>query len=208
MALDLAADPEAFRQLESTHQIVVVVFYRGRWCAVCCAWLSRFQDTQPALETFLEQYDACLVFVSAQEASEMHRLVDNIPCLKCERVYLLADERTEFTRWWNKRGYGQVFISPTTKQYGYRYSHGLLQPALFILHHGECMYKWCSLPNVRNLGGATGRPDPPLVLAAVTERFASDAAGSLAGGERTMPATRERTWVFFRRIVRRLFGKF
>jgi peroxiredoxin len=205
--LDWNEDSASFRLLEERYRNVIVAVYRGRWCAVCCAWLSRFQDTPPSLELLLERNDACLVLVSAQDAGQMQRLVTEIPGLQAKGVYLLSDETVDFANWWNKRGFGEIFISPPTSYYGYRYPHGLLQPALFILSDSKLVYSWSSRPRLCNLGGAIKRPDPSKVLAVVVPRCPSEAeTDGISSTDAVQAVFRERTWVFFGRILRRLVG--
>lgn len=205
--LDWDGDPTCYQRLEVTYQLVIVAFYRGAWCAVCCAWISCFQDAQPSLKSFLERNNACLVLVSAQDARQMQRLVHELPGLNFERVYILADEETAFANWWNERGFGQVFISAPTTRYGYRYPHGLLQPALFTLRNGELIYSWSSQPSIRNLGGAIERPDPSKVLMAIEQRLYENDHDRTGAIGRSAVAFREQTLVFFGRIIRRLMGK-
>lgn len=154
----------------SDRPLTVFVFFRGSWCPFCQSYLRELD------KTFRGQVEAAggkLVGVTsqstaaaaeAQQAWGLHYEVVSEPSNALAGEFDVAITEKAQT--------------PLAEVPG-EYEHGMAQPAVVALDSaGKVLYRWAIEPSTMNLGGATDRPLPDEVWAAIEAARRGEAAPS------------------------------
>lgn len=163
----------------NTHELTVLAFYRGEWCPFCQAYLRELDGP------FRERVEAAggrLVGVTSQSAEAAKSAHDN-----WELHYdVVSDQSTELAQSF------QIDITPKAEtplaEHPTEYPNGMSQSGMVVLDRaGEVIYHWAVNPTAVNLFGASDRPLPGDVWAAI-EAAGVGADTPEASGARLDPA--------------------
>ena len=163
----------------SDHDLTVLAFYRGEWCAFCQAYLRELDGT------FRERVVAAggrLVGVTSQSAEAAQAARDNWGL----HFDVLSDPSTELARSF------EIDITPKAESpladHPTEYPNGMSQSGMVVLDRdGALLYHWAVNPTAVNLHGASDRPLPEDVWAAI-EAARSGAEAPEMSGARLDPA--------------------
>jgi len=135
-----------FMDLLGNHQFLIVVWYRGNWCA----WCVRYLELWNLLLGFVQDEGGTIIGLSAQPPEIAAHTRQ-----ECGLQYdLFSDEQCLMALEWG------VFVS---RQPNFKY--GLSQPAVLVLKKApvgdfEVLYKWVNIPSSTNRNGSYDRPFP------------------------------------------------
>lgn len=161
-------DPASILVTAASRPLTLIVFFRGSWCPFCQAYL---RELDRALLDRVTAVGGAMVGVtsqSAEAAARTHRAWSLRYPLSSEPENTLAQR------------FG-VAITPKEQtplsEHPTEYPHGMSQPAVIALNAaGDVLYRWAIDPSTMNLGGATDRPLPDEVWAAIEAAQAERAA--------------------------------
>lgn len=217
-----------FKQSLASHRLTILAFYRGHWCPVCRAWVTRFLDVEPSLAAWLREHDAQLLFVCSQRDDAVQRTakawhVGNVGGAE-QSVTFVSDPENALAVYLRERGLCEVAVTGLGRRDGYanhryRYDNGMAQPAVLVMRGGggsaaatepgeaaaaaRVVYRWAIRPGVMNMGGAVDRPDPVTIMAAVSAAESEAKSGREAEVAR---AKSGKSWLYQRRMVTRWLG--
>ncbi len=165
----LALPKEAFMETQATatiddlaigdHDLTVLVFYRGEWCPFCQAYLRELDGT------FRERVNAAggrLIGITSEstEAAESARQNWGL------NYQVISDPSTALAQAY------QIDITPKAQtplaEHPTEYPYGMSQSGMVVLdRNGAVLYHWAVNPTAVNLFGASDRPLPDDVWAAI-----------------------------------------
>lgn len=141
------------------HDLTVLVFYRGEWCPFCQAYLRELDGT------FRERVVAAggrLVGVTSQSAEAAQAARENWGL----HYDVISEPTNELAQSF------QIEITPKAEtplaDHPTEYPNGMSQSGMVVLDRaGGVLYRWAVNPTVVNLFGASDRPLPDDVWAAI-----------------------------------------
>jgi peroxiredoxin len=157
----------------SDHDLTVLAFYRGEWCPFCQAYLRELDGT------FRERVIAAggrLVGVTSQSAEAAQAAHDSWGL----HFDVVSDPSTELAQSF------QIDITPKAEtplaDHPTEYPNGMSQSGMVVLDRdGAVLYHWAVNPTAVNLFGASDRPLPDDVWAAIEAAMAGAEAPETSG---------------------------
>lgn len=158
--------------------LTVLVFFRGEWCPFCQSYLRELD------RSFRERVEAAggrVVAITSQSTDAVRRL--------SAAWGLRLDVASDPDNTWARRF--DVAITPKEATIlaadPVEYPHGMAQPAVVALDaDGRVLYRWAIEPSTMNLGGASDRPLPDDLWAAI-EAARTGAPAPAPGARRLDP---------------------
>jgi peroxiredoxin len=155
------------------HEFIVLVFYRGFWCPPCRIELLSYQNNGIVNE--IRKAGGEIYGIT----SEPHTLAENAHKEWETDFNHIGDPHHEILADIHSRGWLSLIIWNYTpsfrKEVSQNVSHpnGVFQPGvLAVTRERRVLYRWRSLPNYRNVGGATSRVTAQHVWRNVQEALA------------------------------------
>lgn len=156
------------------HELTVLAFYRGEWCPFCQAYLRELDGT---LRERVVAAGGRLVGVTSQSADAAQSAKDNWQL----HYDVVSDPSTELAQSFD------IDITPKAAtplaEHPTEYPNGMSQSGMVVLNRaGEVIYQWAVNPTAVNLFGASDRPLPDDVWAAIEAAQAGTEAPEASGG--------------------------
>ena len=130
-----------------------------------------------------EQDEAYLQFLSRRQVDGFMKLKDQLAELGVEPIFLSADSQRSNAKFrttmrlpeeWPllsdvDHAVADQYTIPISRKHpqSKKYADGFIQPAVFVYGKDEPMFTFIQKPGMMNLWGASGRPSPKQVVAAV-----------------------------------------
>ncbi|MEO0602737.1 MAG: redoxin domain-containing protein [Myxococcota bacterium] len=155
----MTTDASTLLSSVSERPLTVLVFFRGSWCPFCQSYL---RELNGSFRERLEGQGGKLVGVTSQSADAATQAHDDWGLA----FDVVSQPSNDLARRFEV-AITEKAQTPLAEVPG-EYPSGMAQPAVVALDRaGKVLYRWAIEPSTMNLGGATDRPLPDEIWAAI-----------------------------------------